>query len=326
MHTGNVVSEKALIADEGYVFVSYGTLKYLRFACAAAASIRRHDRKRPIVLFCPDDHREFLESQLKPGIFDHVLFLPEENRSIVGFKHSFYKFLPFKRTLFLDSDMILCRPPDGLWASLTGYPLAITGNLVSDSFFGSAKGAGILLDIIFARREQTLRKFGLTYLSRVQSGFMYCSDAATAEKVCSLAAEMLSRRAETHFRSRLQESGRNEESCEWSLAMAMAKLQIPVIPWNHGPLSPQVDYFNFLTEHDELFTHCTYTMHTHESVYRLRGLKSVFARNLLLRLYRLFPGFGDFVTFTPYFVHFGWIHQKKPFERFAALLFPEFDR
>jgi hypothetical protein len=222
--------------------------------------------------------------------------------------------------------MILCRDPEPLWASLTGNQLAITGNLVSDSFFGSAKGIGILGDILFARRARTLRKFGLTYLGRVQSGFMYCSDAKTAEDVCKLASEMLARRAETHFRSRLQESGRNEESCEWSLAMAMAKLNIPVLPWNYGQRSPQVDYFDFLTEHDDLFTFCTYKMHTHESVYRLRGLKSAYVRNVLMRLYSLFPGYGDYIKFTPYFLHFGWIHQKKPFERFAQQLFPEFDR
>jgi hypothetical protein len=26
---------------------------------------------------------------------------------------------------------------------------------------------------------------------------------------------------------------------------------------------------------------------------------------------------GEYVEFTPYVVHFGWLHQKAPFEAFA---------
>ena len=133
-------------------------------------------------------------------------------------------FLTFKKNLFLDSDILWCKNPDNLWKQFNAYQFTITGNQTSDLFFGAPKGFPVLKDFLLRRRKRTLKRFNLTYLSRVQSGMIYAADYDLTKEVCELAKEMLSRREETHFRSRKEEVGRSEESCEWSFAMAMAKL------------------------------------------------------------------------------------------------------
>lgn len=304
-------------AKEGYIYVSYGHPKYLKHTLASVTSLRRYDKKRPIALVCSEKQRKILEEKGLDSIFDVLYPLPEEHASIVGFKHNIHHYLFFERNLFLDSDIIWCKNPDALWVSFSPYEFTITGNLISDHFFGSAKGLGVLKDIFLGRRRKTLKRFGLTYLSRVQSGMMYSSDYTTTKKVCELASEMLSRKDETHFKSRTMEQGRTMESCEWSLAMAMSKMNIPVFPWLQGHNSPQLDYIADLTEHDEDFQYVACKYYNDEFVYSLRGLKSSWLRNFIISIVRYLPGKGDYLITTPYCIHFGWYHEKKPFNTFA---------
>ncbi len=305
------------LAKEGYVYVSYGHPKYLKHTLASVVSLRRHDRTRPVALLCSQKQKNILEEKGLSSMFSTVQVLPEDNCSIVGFKHSVYKFMIFERNLYLDSDIIWCKNPNALWKSLSVFDFTITGTLVSDNFFGAAKGAGVLKDIFLGRRKRTLKKFGLSYLSRVQSGLMFAQDYSQTRKVCTLAAEMLDRKDETHFRSRKMEQGRTEESCEWSLAMAMSKLNNPVYPWLKGHNSAQLDYIADLTEHDEEFEYVSCKYYCDDFVYSLRGLKSSFLRKLIIKVCSLVPGKGDFLMTTPYCIHFGWFHEKKPFYVFA---------
>lgn len=308
---------------EGYVYVSYGHPKYLKHTIASVVSLRRYDKQRPIALVCSDKQRKILQEKGLENMFDVIHPLPEEHASIVGFKHNVYQYLFFEKNLFLDSDIIWCKNPDFLWVSFSPFDFTITGNLISDVFFGSAKGLGVAKDILFSRRKKTLKKFGLTYLSRVQSGMIYASDYEETKKVCKHAGEMLSRKEETHFRSRKMEQGRTEESCEWSLAMAMSKLNIPVYPWLQGHESPQLDYISDLTEHDDDFQYVKCKYYNQDFVYSLRGLKSVMLRKFLISLAGILPGFGDYILTTPYCLHFGWYHQKTPFYSFSEVVWKQ---
>lgn len=309
--------KKQKAGEEGYVYVSYGHPKYLKHTLASVTSLRRYDKDRPVALVCSKKQRAILEEKGLESIFDVIHPLPEEHASIVGFKHNIYQYLIFEKNIFLDSDIVWCRDPDSLWQSFKPYEFTITGNLISDNFFGAPKGLGVLKDILFSRRKKTLKRFGLTYLSRVQSGLMYAQDYELTKNVCELAGEMLSRKDETHFRSRKMERGRTEESCEWSLAMAMSKLNIAVYPWLQGHESPQLDYIQDLTDHDEEFQYVKCTYYSNDFVYSLRGLKSVFLRKVLIGLFNMLPGKGDHLFTTPYCLHFGWYHQKSPFYSFA---------
>ncbi len=308
---------KKKYAEEGYVYVSYGHVKYLKHTLASVNTLRRYDKKRPVALLCSKKQKDILKNENLQSYFDIIQILPEEHCSIVGFKHNVHQYMPFDKNIYLDSDIVWCKNPDKLWPSFSIFDYTITGRLISDNFFGSTKGIGILKDILLGRRRKTLNKFGITYLSRVQSGVMYAADYSVTKKVCELASEMLDRKHETHFQSRKMEQGRTEESCEWSLAMAMSKLNIPVYPWLQGHNSPQLDYIADMTEHDDRFEYVTCKYYCDDFVYGFRGLKSVTLRKLLIGLFSLIPGKGDYLITTPYCLHFGWLHQKQPFYLFA---------
>lgn len=308
---------KKTYGSEGYVYPVYGDFKYLKHAIASVTSLRRHDTERPVALVCETKHRELLEKLGLTDLFDVIVPISPDHCSIVGFKHNFYEYILFERTMFLDCDMIWCKNPDPLWVSLSAYPFTITGNLTADSFFGGPKSFAVLRDLLLRRRRRTLKRFGLTYLSRVQSGLIFTQNYDISAKVCRLAAEMLERKDETHFQSRTMEQGRTEESCEWSLAMAMSKLNIPVYPWLMGHESPQLDFIQDLTQFDPDFEYVSCKYYTVPFIYSLRGLPSVLIRKILVRLFSIFPGRGDYIMVTPFILHFGWLHQKQPFYEFT---------
>ncbi|MEX0780581.1 MAG: hypothetical protein WD491_10750 [Balneolales bacterium] len=305
------------LAKEGYIYSIYGNLKYLKHAVASASTLRRHDEERPIALICEQKHHDELKRLNMLDVFDFVYPLGNNHNSIVGFKHNVYEYMLFDRNLYLDCDMVWCKDANPLWASLAPHPFTITGNQSADHFFGGPKSFAIITDFLLARRQRTLNNFGLSYLSRVQSGMMYAQDYELTKKVCETAKEMLNRKDETHFLSRTLEEGRTEESCEWSLAMAMSKLKIPVHPWLQGHTSPQLDYIADLTTHDRDFEYVACKYYSNNFVYSFRGLKSSGMRNALISLFSFIPGYGDHMEVVPYALHFGWYHQKQPFFAFS---------
>lgn len=302
---------------EGYVYPVYGDVKYLKHAIASVTSLRRHDTVRPVAIVCEKKHRDILEKLNLIDLFNVIIPISPEHCSIVGFKHNFYEYLIFERTLFLDCDMIWCKNPDPLWISFSAYNFTITGNMTADSFFGGPKNLGVLRDTLLRRRKRTLNRFGLTYLSRVQSGMIFSQNYEISAKVCKLASEILSRKDETHFQSRTKEQGRTEESCEWSLAMAMSKLNLPVYPWLMGHESAQLDYIQDLTKHDQDFEYVSCIYYFNPFVYSFRGLPNVMIRKILIKLFAILPGKSDYTLVTPYILHFGWLHQKQPFYEFT---------
>jgi hypothetical protein len=301
---------------EGYVLHTYGPERYVRHAVASVTTLRRHDANRPVALYCPPAHRRTLERHGLDHLFQVIADLPEAHRSIVGFKHHLHRFMPFDRSLYVDSDMVWCRDPDPLWQQLAGYPFTATGLERSDFFFGGPKGAGVLLDVLLHRRRRTMRRFEITHLPRVQAGMIYSRDPTLTQRVCETSAAFLDRRDESHFRSRLNE-GRSEESCEWSMAVAMSRLKLPVHPWYQGHNSPQLDFVEGLTRYDPDFEQVTCRYYSDRFVYSIRGLHHARLRDALIALFAALPGRGDYMDVTPFVLHFGWLHHKQPFYEFS---------
>ena len=302
--------------SEGYVYHSYGDLKYARHAVVSALTVRRFDSRRPMAIYCPESHRDLLERSGAGELFEIIDDLPEGHRSITGFKLHLDRFLPFDRNLVLDSDMIWCRDPDPLWKQLSAYRFTATGLDRADFFFGGPKGLGVLVDILVDRRRRTMKRFGLTWLPRVQAGMVFSQDPALALEVCDRARSYLGRRSETHFRSRLDE-GRTEESCEWSLAMAMSSLDLPIHPWFQSYNSPQLDYVKGMVDHDADFRSVKCRYYCDRRVYSLRGVPSSRLRDALLAIATRIPGRCDYQEVTPFALHFGWYHEKPAFWEFA---------
>jgi hypothetical protein len=313
-------------ASEGYVYVTYGEKKYLLNALASVTTLRRHDTNRPVTLFCSQEHKTLLEENELELEFNQIFLLPLENQSINGVKHNLHKFLPFEKNIIIDSDIIWCKNPDTLWRSFSSYGFTITGNHKADLFFGSSKGFSVLTDIVFLKRRRTLKRFNLTYLSRVQAGMIYISDGKLAEVVCAEAKKFFEDKKFTHFRSRKEESGRYDESCEWSLAMAMSRLKLQVYPWINGYHSPQLDYIDSFTIHDENFIDVSCLLYNDRFVYDLKGLQTKWLQRILLNIITSLPGKGDYMYVTPYCLHFGWLHQKKYLTDFSERTWQELIR
>jgi hypothetical protein len=307
---------------EGYVLHTYGSEKYLRHAVASVLTLRRHDTERPVALYADPSQIERLHELGLDSLFSVLDVLPEAHQSIVGFKHHLDAFRPFERNLYVDSDIVWCRNPDPLWARLSAYEFTATGLHKADFWFGGPKGLGILADRILDRRRRTMRRFGLTYLPRVQAGMIYGASGQAISDVMSAARDFLARRHETHFRSRLDE-GRSEESCEWSMAMAMSYLDLPVFDWFQGQDSPQLDFIEGFVDHDRDFHAVRCRHYADDFVHGLRGLPFDGLRDTLVRLFTRLPGKGDFMWVTPYALHFGWMHHKQPFYDLADRLWHE---
>ena len=301
---------------EGYVLHSYGPDRYVKHAVSSVHTLRRHDTERPVALFCPEHHRSLLERRGLETLFDVLGDLPPKHQSIVGFKHHLHRFKAFNRSLFVDADMVWCRNPSPLWQQFAAFPFTATGLQNADHFFGGPKGIGVVVDVLLGRRPRTLRRLGLTRLPRVQAGMIYAQDESRTREVGQVAASYLDRADETHFRSRLNE-GRSEETCEWSLALAMSDLDLHVFPWLQGRNSPQLDYIDTLTDHDPDFREVSHRLYTNSFVYSLRGLPNARVRDALLWVAKCLPGMGEYMELTPYVLHFGWLHQKEPFRDFA---------
>jgi len=312
--------DKFFPETEGYIYTVYGNESYLKQAVASATTLKRYDKERPVALICDSDTQQRLKKHPSRALFDIVRPLNGGHNSIVGFKHNVHKYMIFDRNLFLDSDMVWCKNPASLWRAFSAFNFTITGNFVADNFFGARKDFGILADIFLNRRSKTLKHFGLTHFSRVQSGMIYAQDPILTKQVCKLAQETLSRSNETHFVSRTLENGRSLESCEWSLAMAMCKLEVPVFTWMQGQMSPQIDYTADLTSHDQNFEEVSYRYYCDSFVNSLRGLKPGWLRLALRKLVTQMPGKGDFIDMTPFCLHFGWLHEKQPFLDFSEQL------
>ena len=304
------------MTTEGYVLHTYGKEAYLRHAVASIITLRRHDRTRPVALYCTTSQIELLR---RTGL-DHMVTLleplPDSSRSIKGFKHFLHKFKPWERTLYIDCDIIWCRNPDPLWTQLSIYPFTVTGLDRADFYFGGPKNAKVLLEFLFDRRRHTLARFGLTHLPRVQAGMIYATDPAVTQSVCELANDFYSRVSETHFRTRRLE-GRTEESCEWSLAMAMSHMGLPVYNWYQGANSPQLDYIPGMTEHTEDFENILCEYYTDRFIYEIRGIKNPRVRQVCIQLASALLRRRDHLKVTPFALHFSWLHAKQPFYEFA---------
>ena len=301
---------------EGYVLHSYGPDRYVKYAVASVHTLRRYDQRRPVALFCPEHHRALLERRGLEEHFDVLRDLPPQHRSIVGFKHHLHQFKAFERSLFVDTDMLWCRDPDPLWTQFAAFPFTVTGMQNADHAFGGRKRLGMVADVLLGRRRRTLRRMGVHHLPRVQAGMIYVQDRTCARTVGEAASAFFDRAEETHFRAR-REDGRSEETCEWSLALAMSELNLHVFPWLQGRNSPQLDYISSLTQHDPQFKEVSYRLYTHDLIYRLRGLANDALRDALFRVAEWLPGLGEYIELTPYALHFGWLHQKPYINAFA---------
>lgn len=108
--------------------------------------------------------------------------------------------------------------------------------------------------------------------------------------------------------------------------MAMSRLELPVFPWMKGYDSPQLDFIEGLTDWDEDFEDVWCRYYCDPFVHALRGLQPARLRDVLIGMFSRLPGRGDYLRVTPFALHFGWLHHKGPFYRFAERVWKQLTR
>jgi len=147
---------------------------------------------------------------------------------------------------------------------------------------------------------------------------IYTADSDVTKSVCEQAIDYFSRRDFTHFRSRHQKES-YIESCEWSIAMAMSRLGLPVFDWFQGANSPQLDYIPEVTEHTENFEEVSYQYYTDRFIHEIQGggITNTRLRNFLTQMAASMLRRRDYMKVTPFTLHFGWTHSKPIFYDFV---------
>jgi hypothetical protein len=104
------------LSERGILYVATGA-RHLGETVASAQSVRRHMPGLPIVL-CTD------QANLPPGLFDEVRRLENPRHSFID-KIAPLCDTPFERTVFLDTDTIVCDPIPDLFEILDRFDLAV---------------------------------------------------------------------------------------------------------------------------------------------------------------------------------------------------------
>ena len=116
--------------DEGYIVIATGGEYHSHLAANLALSIRRYDQKRGLAIVI-DDAKQF--NPYYKILFNSIIEKGDISSRIgTSLKLDLDHFSPFDRTLYVDSDSLLFRNPDPLWASLNGMSVAPSGYVSSD--------------------------------------------------------------------------------------------------------------------------------------------------------------------------------------------------
>jgi hypothetical protein len=143
--------------DEGYLLLATGPARYVEMARNLAASIRHHDKNRPICLVHDEnaalDHRD-------AWFFDHYSVL-RNDPLYPGFMNKIRLFptSPYGRAMFVDADCLMVKGDiETYWQSSRQQAFAITGRRRTQ---GEWKGADV---------AQLLRQEQAPYLVQMNSG------------------------------------------------------------------------------------------------------------------------------------------------------------
>src|SRR4051794_25219004 len=101
-------------STKGVIYVAAGLL-HAREAAVSAQSVRKAMPGVPVALFT-DVH----ESQLPRGLFDRLFPLNDTRRNF-AVKIRPLSETPFERTLFLDTDTVMCRNCDSVFELLDRF-------------------------------------------------------------------------------------------------------------------------------------------------------------------------------------------------------------
>lgn len=156
------------MADEGYVVLATGDMRYVELAANLAASIRVRDPKRCVCLV--HDMDSALPDRLS-RYFHHTATLTADRRyPHVMNKFRLFDLSPYERTMYVDADCLLAKDDaDHWWRVAASRPFSITGNKITG---GEWKGVDI---------SALMKSEGINYVVKMNAGIYYFDRSAESE-------------------------------------------------------------------------------------------------------------------------------------------------
>jgi hypothetical protein len=115
---------------DGYITLAFGHPHYLRIAKNLALSLRRSGSAKPIAIVT-----DLLDRDL--SVFDVVIPLDSSVGGSLLHKLSLDGYSPWDRTIFLDSDCLVVRNPDGLFERFSETSFGVVGEMAFEgAWFG----------------------------------------------------------------------------------------------------------------------------------------------------------------------------------------------
>lgn len=157
--------------DQGVLIIAQGE-RYINLACNLAMSLRLNSPQFPIALVT-----ESKDEKLKK-IFDFII--PPNNDKGIGFeqKVNMYHYSPFKKTLFIDADCMVCRNIFFLFNLADGHKFTVIGRKVYE---------GTLLN---RNVQELLSYFHCDYLLTFNGGVYYFEKSEEALQVFNKAIDI----------------------------------------------------------------------------------------------------------------------------------------
>jgi hypothetical protein len=205
---------------EGLLTIAYGRPKYIRMAQALALSYRRYKPRRPFAVVTDETNAPALSRY-----FDEIILAKPEFGAGVVQKLYADIYSPFSKTLFVDSDCLFYKHPDGLWDLYAHGPFSMRGwrYLTGNTDYEKRTPYKWVQDT-----SQFLKLNNIQRLAHFNGGVFYFDHSDTAVKLFSISRSLYERRAELGFVA-FKGAPINDEP---AMAVAMEKCGISMDPWD----------------------------------------------------------------------------------------------
>lgn len=200
----------------GFLTLAHGAPRYLRMAEGLALSMRAHNPAVKLAVVTDST------SPRLARLFDIVV--PFEARFGSGVMQKLHvdAYSPFDETLFIDSDSLVFRDPEGLWPLYAG-----------DMGWGVKGWAWLHAgDAHYGFRDlgATLAKLGLSRIGAFNSGLFHFNRSSDAQAVFRTARELAARSEELGLIAFKNATCADEAV----FALALELNGIPMLPWDAG--------------------------------------------------------------------------------------------
>ena len=200
------MARRGQLPGRGIVTLAHGHRRYIGMAKTLGRTLRLHCDHIPRAVITDAD-----DPELDRLYHIRIPFRPELGTGMEQ-KLSLDRYSPFEQTLFIDSDCLVVRDIDTLWALFSDVPVGVIGSPMCDGYW-------------FGDVAKICAHFHVASIPRFNSGLLYFDASDQAAALFASAREIMARYEELGFTPMLRGS-RNDEPV---LAFALAIHGVPGI-------------------------------------------------------------------------------------------------